>query len=129
MSLSIVATGAALGAEIAGVDLTRSIDDVTYEQIRQAFYRYEVIFFRGRELSDEDQIRYSARFGRLRRLKPATSQRTTFHDERHPEISVVSNILKDGKLIGSNYAGLFWHTDGNCLPNPYVASLLRALEV
>ena len=41
---------------------------------------------------------------------------------------MVSNILKDGKLIGSNDAGLFWHTDGNCLPNPYVASVPRALE-
>src|SRR6266446_4971532 len=102
MSLSIIETGAALGAEIAGVDLTQPIDGATFEQIRQAFYRCKVIFFRGRELSDADQIRFSARFGRLRKLKPATSQRTTFHDERHPEISVVSNILKDGKLIGSN---------------------------
>ena len=71
MSLSIIETGAALGAEIAGVDLTQPIDDATFERIRQAFYHYEVIFFRGRELGDADHIRFSARFGTLRKLKPA----------------------------------------------------------
>lgn len=125
MSLSIIETGAVLGAEITGVDLTLPIDDVTFGQIRQAFHRYEVIFFRGRELSDADHIHFSARFGGLRKLKPPV------HYERHrdPEINVVSNIVENGKFIGSTDAGLFWHTDGAFYPNPHAASLLRALEV
>ena len=123
MSLSIIETGAALGAEITGVDLTQPIDDATFEQIRRAFYHYEVIFFRGRELSDEDHIRFSARFGNLRKLKAGQ------YSGRHPELNVVSNIRENGKLIGSNDAGMFWHTDGAYFPISHVASLLHALEV
>lgn len=123
MSLAITQTGAALGAEIAGVDLTRPIDDTTFEQIRRAFYKYEVIYFRGQELSDEDHIRFSARFGKLRKLKAGQ------YSGRHPEINVVSNILENGKLIGSNDAGLIWHTDGAYFPISHVASILHALEV
>jgi hypothetical protein len=37
--------------------------------VRDAFYKHEVVYFRGNELSDEDHISFSARFGELRRLK------------------------------------------------------------
>lgn len=124
MSIQIKASGAALGAEIIGADLTRPLDDATFAQIRDAFYRHEVIYFRGQALGDEDHIRFSAGFGTLRKLK-LTNQ---LHVD-HPEIFVVSNIKKDGKHIGSYDAGIFWHTDGAYLPNPHAVSALRALEV
>ncbi|MCE9642127.1 MAG: TauD/TfdA family dioxygenase, partial [Betaproteobacteria bacterium] len=124
MSIQIKPSGAALGAEIIGADLTRPLDDATFAQIRDAFYKHEVIYFRGQALSDEDHIRFSAGFGKLRKLK-LTSQ---LHVD-HPEIFVVSNIKKDGKHIGSYDAGIFWHTDGAYLANPHAVSALRALEV
>ncbi len=124
MSIQVKPSGAALGAEIAGADLTQPLDAATFAQIRAAFYRYEVIFFRGRELSDEDQIRFSARFGELRKLTLASQAYV-----KHPEIFVVSNIVKEGKHIGSYDAGRLWHTDGAYLANPHAISALRALEV
>jgi len=124
MGLEIISTGAALGAEIRGVDLSRPIDDDTFEEIRKAFYEHEVIYVRGQRISDEDHIRFSARFGGLRRL--AFSQYIT---DRKPEIFVVSNIIENGTHIGSYDAGLFWHTDGSFHANPHAASLLRAIEV
>ena len=124
MTVQIKPSGAALGAEIIGADLTRPLDDATFAQIRAAFYQHEVIYFRGQALSDEDQIRFSARFGELRKLK-LTQQ---LHVD-HPEIFVVSNIKKDGQYIGSYDAGVFWHTDGAYLANPHAVSALRALEV
>ena len=124
MAIQVKPTGAALGAEIIGADLTQPLDDVTFAQIRDAFYQHEVLYFRGHEMTDEDQIRFSARFGELRKLK-LTSQ---LHVD-HPEIFVVSNIQKDGKHIGSYDAGIFWHTDGAYLANPHAISALRALEV
>lgn len=124
MTVQIKPTGSALGAEVSGADLTKPLDDATFARIRAAFYRYEVIYFRGQALSDEDQIRFTARFGQLRQLKLATQA----HVE-HPEIFVVSNIKKDGKPIGSYDAGSLWHTDGAYLVNPHAISALRALEV
>ena len=122
MSIRITPTGAALGARI-DVDLANGLDDAAFEEVRRAFYRYEVVYFRGAELSDEDQIRFSARFGELRKLKL-----DGLH-AKHPEIFIVSNIMDEGKYIGSYDAGLFWHTDGAYLANPHAISALRALEV
>jgi taurine dioxygenase len=91
--------------------------------VRDAFYRYEVVYFRGAALSDEDHIRFSARFGELRRIKLDQVH------ARHPEIFVVSNIRENGQYIGSYDAGIFWHTDGAYLANPHAISALYAHEV
>ena len=122
MSFEVIPTGAALGAEIRGVDLTKEIDDATFEQLKQALYKHEVIFFRGRELSDDDHIRFSVHFGQLRMMKEPS-------DPLRPEIHVVSNILEEGKHIGTYDAGIAWHTDGAYARNPHIATLLRAIEV
>jgi len=124
MPIQVKPTGAALGAEIVGADLTRPLSDTEFHQIRDAFYTHEVIYFRGQELSDADQIRFSARFGALRQLKL-----TNVLHVQHPEIMVVSNIKQDGKYIGAYDAGVFWHTDGAYLVNPHAISALRALQV
>jgi taurine dioxygenase len=123
MPIKVTESGAALGARIEGVDLRKPLDDETFAAVRRAFYEHEVVYFRGIELSDEDHIRFSARFGELRRLKL-----DNLHAQ-HPEMFVVSNIVEDGKHIGSYDAGLFWHTDGAYLKNPHAISALRALEV
>lgn len=124
MTIQVKPTGAALGAEIIGADLTKPLDDTSFAQIRAAFYRHEVVYFRGQALGDEDQIRFNARFGELRKLTLASQAHVT-----HPEIFVVSNIVKDGKHIGSYDAGRLWHTDGAYLARPHAISALRALEV
>ena len=46
MSIEIIPTGAALGAEIRGVDLARPIDDETFAAIERAYNDHAVIFFR-----------------------------------------------------------------------------------
>lgn len=124
MAIQVKPSGGALGAEIIGADLTRPLDDAAFAQIRAAFYQHEIIYFRGQALSDEDQIRFTARFGELRQLRLASQA----HVE-HPEIFVVSNIVKDGKPIGSYDAGSLWHTDGAYLAKPHAISALRALQV
>ncbi len=124
MAIQVKPTGAALGAEIVGADLTKPLSDADFAQIRAAFYEHEVLYFRGRELSDEDHIRFSACFGELRKLKIGTQLHA-----KHLEMFVISNIKKDGQYIGSYDAGIFWHTDGAYLANPHAVSALRALEV
>jgi alpha-ketoglutarate-dependent taurine dioxygenase len=123
VSIRITETGAALGARIEGIDLRNALDGATFAAVRNAFYKYEVVYFRGSELSDEDHIRFSERFGELRKLKL-----DQLH-AKHPEIFIVSNIVEEGKHIGAYDAGLFWHTDGAYLKNPHAISALRALEV
>ena len=125
--LTITPTGAALGAQIEGVDL-RSIDDRQFQIIHQAWLDHLVILVRGQNLDDQDLIAFSRRFGGLD-WAPVQETGRRFV-EGHPEIYVVSNVIENGVPIGSLGAGeAVWHTDMSYLEVPPKASLLYAIEV
>jgi len=124
---TVVPTGAALGAEMRGVDL-RQIDDATFAAIHRAWLDHLVLLFRGQSLDDDDLIAFSQRFGDLD-LAPIQENGRRFVDG-HPEIYVVSNVIENGEAIGSLGAGeAVWHTDMSYLEDPPKASMLYALEV
>ena len=126
-AIDVIPTGAALGAEIHGVDL-RSIDDATFRALYQAWLDHSVVLVRGQQLSDDDLIAFSRRFGTLDHAPIQENGRRFV--EGHPEIYVVSNVVENGTAIGSLGAGeAVWHTDMSYLPDPPKASALYALEV
>ena len=115
------------GAEIQHVDL-RAIDDDDFSNIYRAWLKHSVLLFRGQILTDDDLIAFSNRFGGLD-LAPIQESGRRFV-EGHPEIYVVSNVIKNGEPIGSLGAGeATWHTDMSYLEQPPKASILYALEV
>jgi len=116
-----------LGAEIGGVDL-RTIDDAGFARIHRAWLDHLVLLFRGQQLTDDDLIAFSRRFGALD-WAPVQETGRRFV-EGHPEIYVVSNVIENGVPIGSLGAGeAVWHTDMSYLESPPKASMLYALEV
>jgi taurine dioxygenase len=125
--VTILPTGKALGAEIQGVDL-RTADADDFASIYRAWLDHSVLLFRGQNLSDEDLIAFSERFGDLDWAPVQESGRRFV--EGHPEIYVVSNVMENGAPIGSLGAGeATWHTDMSYLQDPPKASILYALEV
>lgn len=127
MTLDVVPTGAALGAEIRGVDL-RAIDERTFATVHDAWLAHAVLLFRDQVLSDADLIAFSRRFGELDHA-PIQENGRRFVDG-HPELYVVSNVIEGGVPIGSLGAGeAVWHTDMSYLPDPPKASVLVAREV
>ena len=120
-------TTAALGATIEDVDL-RAIDAETFAAIYRGWLDHQVLLFRDQQLTDEDLVAFSRRFGELDEAPvQETGQRFV---AGHPEIYVVSNVVRDGVAIGSLGAGeAVWHTDMSYLPDPPKASVLYALEV
>ena len=127
--LEVIPTGAALGADIAGVDLTRDIDEVTFARIRRAFDEFGVLRFRGHDLAMEQLLVFAYRFGPLDPTEPGAYGGK--HDiERYPELMVVSNVVENGKLIGALGDGeLKWHCDMSNRPVPPWATMLFAVEV
>jgi taurine dioxygenase len=124
---TIIATGAALGAEITDVDL-RAIDDGTFATVYRAWLDHQVLLVRDQRLSDGDLIAFSRRFGSLDLAPVQENGRRSV--EGHPEIYVVSNVVENGVAIGSLGSGeAVWHTDMSYLPDPPKASALYALEV
>src|SRR5262245_24764096 len=104
---------APLGAEITGLDLAQPVDDATFRAIEDVFHNRGVIVFRGQQLTEDQHIAFSRRFGELeihiakQYLKPD-----------HLEILVVSNVIEGGRNIGVRDAGLYWHSDLSYLGNP-----------
>lgn len=123
----IAPTGAALGAEIRGVDL-KTISGADFAAVHKAWLDHLVLLFRGQQLTDEDFIAFSRRFGNLD-WAPIQETGRRFVDG-YPEIYVVSNVVENGVPIGSLGAGeATWHTDMSYLEDPPKASMLYALEV
>lgn len=117
-------SGAALGAELVGVDLSQPIGDAAFERIVELFHRHEVVWVRGQEITPEQHIAFSRRFGELE-----VHVRTECLKPGYPELFVVSNVIENGRPIGSQDAGQFWHSDLCYLREPSRGSLLHALEV
>src|SRR5438876_11814611 len=116
-----------LGAEICGVDL-RAVTDGDFAVLQRAWNDHSVLLFRGQQLSDDDLIVFSRRFGDLD-WAPIQETGRRFV-EGHPEIYVVSNVIENGEPIGSLGAGeAVWHTDMSYLDHPPKASMVYAVEV
>ena len=121
--IEVKPTGAALGAEIRGVDLAK-IGGQDFRDIHRAWLDHLVLLFRGQSLDDEQLIAFSRRFGELD-WAPVQETGRRFV-EGHPEIYVVSNVVENGEPIGSLGAGeAVWHTDMSYLPDPPKASITR----
>ena len=125
--ITVIPTGAALGAEIRGIDL-RNIDNTIFAAIHSAWLDHQVLLFPSQGLTDQDLIAFSRRFGKLDQA-PVQENGQRFV-EGHPEIYVVSNVIENGVAIGSLGSGeAMWHTDMSYLVDPPIASVLYAIAV
>ncbi len=115
---------AALGAEVIGLDLDRPLSPEDFRRIHRAHLDHHVVVFRDQRITPAQQIAFSRRFGPLQ-----IHVLHQFQLADHPEILIVSNVLKDGKPIGLGDAGHFWHSDLSYKETPSLGSLLHAIEL
>lgn len=115
---------APLGAEITGIDVGQPMSDATFQRIEQAFLENCVVVFRGQRLTPAQHTGFSRRFGDL-----AVHVMRQYNDPQVPEVLVLSNIFEDGKPIGMQDAGQYWHTDLSYTAEPSRCSLLYAVEI
>ncbi|MBX9632793.1 MAG: TauD/TfdA family dioxygenase [Burkholderiales bacterium] len=124
--IRIQPSGACMGAELFGVDLSQPMDDATFAEVREALHRHHVIVLRGQppSLSPERFLDFAGRFGR-----PEPHVLDQFHHPTHPDILILSNVQKDGKPTGLADGGTYWHTDYSYFDLPARATLLYSIEV
>jgi taurine dioxygenase len=123
--ISIRKLGEHLGAEIAGIDLSRPLDEPTFAEVADAFFEHQVVVFRDQKLTPPQQIAFTRRFGELEQ-----HVRRENRLDGYPEILIVSNVLDErGRAIGVEDAGRFWHSDLSYKQVPSLLSALYALEV
>jgi len=125
--ITAVPSGAALAAEVGGVDL-RNVTDQDFATIHRLWIEHLVLLFRGQTLDDDQLIAFSRQFGELD-WAPVQETGRRFVEGR-PELYVISNVVENGEPIGSLGAGeAVWHTDMSYIEQPPKASILYALEV
>jgi taurine dioxygenase len=113
----------ALGAEVTGIDVA-SVSDADFDAVHAAWLEHEVLVFRDQELTPEQHIAFSKRFGDLE-----VHISVDHLLEGYPEIMMVSNKQENGRFIGAVSAGDYWHSDLSCNAHPTKASLLYSLEL
>ena len=126
--MKIVPTGAALGADIWDVRLD-ALDDKTFQDIYQAWLEHNgVLRFPCQNLDDDKFLDFARRFGDLD-MAPINANGGNWKPE-YPELAVISNVVQDGKPIGSlgSYESK-WHTDMSYNELPPKASILYAIEL
>jgi taurine dioxygenase len=117
-TIEVTPVSSALGAEISGVDLARSLSDETFVEIHHAFLEHLVIFFRDQHLTHDQQIAFARRFGPLI-IDPFIKS-----PETRPELMVVVKDAHETHAFGN-----VWHSDSTFLEKPPLASFLYSREV
>ncbi|MCH7788364.1 MAG: TauD/TfdA family dioxygenase [Acidobacteria bacterium] len=113
-SLDIRPVGAALGAEIFGVDLN-NLEDTERAGIKQALNDHLVIFFPDQNLSPDGHRDFASIFGELE-VVPALPKL----DDDHPEIVVLDDA--------DTPAADVWHTDVTFTEHPPIGAILHMIE-
>ena len=106
-----------IGAEIDGVNL-KKISKEQFKEIKIAFGKYGVIFFRNQNLSPEEEIVFAELWGEININRFFTNLKG------YPKIAVVSKEPDQKKNIGGA-----WHTDHTYDLEPAMGSILFAHQV
>lgn len=123
-SIEAIPLGQALGAELRGIDAAEPLTEDQRAQLIAALDAHGVVVLRNQQLTPQQQVAFCRKLGKMR-----VSFMNDLSVPGVPELTVVSNIVENGKPIGLVDAGALWHCDGSYLPNPDLYTVLYALEI
>jgi taurine dioxygenase len=116
--IKVTPQSTALGAVISGIDLSKKPSKHAMAELKDAFGRYSVIFFRDQDLTPQQHIAMAERWGAInvnRFFKPL---------DGYPQIAQVIKEANQKENIGGT-----WHTDHSYDLIPAMGSMLYAREV
>ena len=134
MSIAIYPVTRDFAAEIGNVDLSQPLPDETFAEIQSAFWKYAVLVFPQQNLTAEQHLAFSARFG------PVENERT-LDPKATPtrylaEFADISNLDAEGRIWGENSrqrmfkaGNKLWHTDSSFKRLPALCSLLYSRTI
>ena len=116
--ISVTPQSPALGAVIDDLDLTKDLSESILDELKEAFGRYSVIFFRRQNLTPQQHVDLAEHWGTInvnRFFKPL---------EDYPQIAQVVKEADQIMNIGGN-----WHADHSYDEIPAMGSMLYARKV
>ena len=134
-----IPSGAALGAEIRGINLAGRIPETVASALKDAWHEHLVLLFRDQGLDDGSLLSASNLFGPVQEgaahkyFKEGGFEAGRGLLATRPEIAVISNLDENGVPVREN-AGLgsgevVWHSDNSYIETPPAGSMLYAIEI
>jgi len=116
MTLQVIDLTPCIGSEIK-TDIDTLVSGAEAAAIRRALQERGVVFFRGLQISDEQQVAIAKTLGTI--------------VEGEGEGGIYKISLDKGVNQRADYlkGSLFWHFDGSLQPYPNLAALLRAIKL
>lgn len=126
MALKLRKLSHALGAEVCDIDVTRPMSETEFGEIYHAFLAHGILLFRNQDITREQHIEFSRRFGELDRHDALPRDR----HPKYPKILLVTNEPNpDGTPSDTRYTGRQWHSDMSFTTSPSLGSLLRCFTI
>jgi taurine dioxygenase len=114
---------ATIGAEIRGVDLSRPLDAETVNRIREAWYRYHVVFFPDQHIGPDEQVAFARYFGEV--TQPSAYLPPI--DDAHKEVVAFdSRTFQEHRSVGRHRG---WHTDVTFQRTPPLGAVFRVVTL
>lgn len=114
-----------IGMEVTGIDLSGTLPASVFDKIYEAWLDSTVLLFRDQQLTPEDHIAFTKRFGEIIAYYDPSERAVP----GHPEILLLTNLTEQGKPSAKHSSAYGWHIDGHYLESPPSATVLRAIEV
>ena len=126
MALKLRKLSYPLGVEVCDINVAKDISERSFGEIYRAFLDNGILLFRNQDITREQHIELSRRFGELDRHESLPRDRR----KDYPELLMVTNEPKDdGSPSDTKYTGRQWHSDMSFTTEPSLGSLLKSYEV
>ena len=134
MSMEICPVTPGFAAEIGDVDLSRPLAAADEAAIKAAFWKYAVLVFPDQDLTPQQHIEFSKKFGPVETDR-VLDQKVTPH-RLDQSFADISNLAPDGRIWAEDSrqrmykaGNKLWHTDSSFKFRPGLASLLYSRTV
>ncbi|MEJ0019127.1 MAG: TauD/TfdA family dioxygenase [Acetobacteraceae bacterium] len=118
-------------AEVSGIDCAAPLDAAEVAAIEAGMDRYAVLAFRGQEITDEQQLAFTLRFGELENYRTGGHIRKRDDSRLGAGMADFSNLDRHGNIISAQDRVWFfklgdrlWHSDSSFRAVPARYSLL-----
>jgi alpha-ketoglutarate-dependent 2,4-dichlorophenoxyacetate dioxygenase len=121
-------------AEIGDVDLSKALSAADEREVKEAFWKYAVLIFPDQELTPQQHIDFSKRFGPIETDR-VLDQKVTPH-RLDPSFADISNLTPEGRIWKEDSrqrmykaGNKLWHTDSSFKFRPGLCSLLYSRTI
>jgi taurine dioxygenase len=111
------------GLEVEEFDIKSLRTDEEWKDFLDLIYKHQLLVLRDQQLSAAEVVAINKRLG-----TPNAQVPRQYCLDDYPEIFVISNIVENGRAIGSTSNGFGWHSDMIYGPTPTAITALYMVE-